>query len=261
VENELFGHRAGAFTGAQSAASGLIQEAEGGTLFLDEINSLPLSTQVKLLRFLQDQQFRAVGSSKLEQASVRVVAASNGNLREAIRCHSFREDLFYRLQVTTLELPPLRERVDDIPILARHLLEKHAQSLSQPARVLSTGAVQKLQSHSWPGNVRELENVIKSAVVLTDSEIVRGEDIRLPNPDLPPGEENSFQELKARAVLSFERHYLVNCLRTHRGNVSEAARAAKKDRRAFFELLRKHRLHIQVRTESEEGGRINLSYP
>jgi len=258
VENELFGHERGAFTGAGATARGLIHEADGGTLFLDEIDSLPLQTQVKLLRFLQDRTYRPLGSRRLCEANVRVVTASNAKMEEVLRAGKFRSDLFYRINVLTLKLPPLRERKGDIPLLAEHFIVKFSrESAGSPLRI-SPSALQKLVCHDWPGNVRELENVIQRAVVLCEQVTIRSEDIVLPEvPDIL--ESSSFKMLKARVVLDFEKNYLQRLLVDHQGNITHAAKAASKDRRAFWQLLRKHNLHLTHPVVAREPRLDNLN--
>jgi DNA-binding NtrC family response regulator len=241
VENELFGHEAGAFTGASSAVRGLIHDAEGGTLFLDEIDSLPLQTQVKFLRFLQDQEYRPLGARKTSQADIRVIAASNANLEGVVRSGAFRADLFYRLNILPLKLPALRERREDIPMLARHFVAKYARELSMPLKELSRNALERLSVYEWPGNVRELENTIERAIVLSEHSFITGEDICLPEPH-GSSEEMSFKVRKAHAVAEFETAYVRGLLSVNDGNISKAARAAKKNRRAFWQLMRKHNI-------------------
>lgn len=262
VENELFGHDAGAFTSAASHVRGLVHEAERGTLFLDEIDSLPLQTQVKLLRFLQDQEYRPLGAGKSVQADVRIIAASNANLPEAIRSGRFRSDLYYRLNVLPLNLPPLRERREDIPLLAHHFVSKCAREFSAPAKDLSGAAVDKLLAHDWPGNVRELENLIRRAFVLSEGSVIAEEEIALPSPAART-QEMSFKALKKRAIAEFEAGYIRQLLATSAGNISQAARAAKKNRRAFWELMRKHEIAIPSphwpRGQTSTSDRTNLS--
>jgi two-component system response regulator GlrR len=240
VENELFGHERSAYTGAFSQQPGVVQEAEGGTLFLDEIDSLPLLAQVKLLRFLQEKEFRPLGAARAQKADVRVLAASNGDLESAVDEGRLRRDLYYRLNVIPLRLPPLRERREDIPLLARHFLQKHA--LERRAE-LSPRALQALRDYDWPGNVRELEHVVERAIVLSqDEELIREHHVALPrSPEPAPSlAAATFQQAKADAVARFEAAYVRELLATHRGNISRAARAADKNRRAFWELIRKH---------------------
>jgi len=246
VESEIFGHKRGAFTGAAFDQVGLIREAEGGTLFLDEIDCLTPQAQVKLLRFLQDGEYRSVGSRKILHANVRVIAATNADLNSIVRSGKFREDLFYRLNVLPLTLPPLRERAGDIVLLAYDFLEKQAAITQTRPKILSLAALYRLLSHSWPGNVRELQNVLLRAIVLSDHEMIEASDINLPN-DGPVEGDQSFRVLKSRAVWRFEHDFLTAALRAHQGNITRAAVALKKNRRAFWELLRKHHLLAHVR--------------
>jgi two-component system response regulator GlrR len=249
VENELFGHEAGAYTGATGTSTGVVREAAGGTLFLDEIDSLPAMAQVKLLRVLQEREIRPLGSKKTWKVDIRVMAASNGNLEESIRSGRFRKDLYYRLNVVPLHLPPLRERREDIPLLARHFEAKYAAGFNRPQREFAPGALQRLMLYEWPGNVRELENVIERAVVLCERSEIGAEDLLLPSAE-STSEFASFQTAKARVVADFERTYLSGLLEAHGGNISHAARAAKKNRRAFWELLRKNKLSAPMRPQA-----------
>jgi transcriptional regulator with PAS, ATPase and Fis domain len=245
VESEIFGHKRGAFTGALADQAGLIQQAEGGTIFLDEVDTLTRAAQVKLLRFLQDGEYRAVGGQELVRANIRVVAASNANLEQLVSEGSFREDLFYRLKVLTLLLPPLRERRGDIVLLADHILETQAAIAKTPPKKLSLDALNRLFAHPWAGNVRELENVLARAIVLCDGDTIKRTDLNLPDDGETEGDQ-SFQKTKARMVDRFEHDYLETVLRAHDGNITRAARAVKKNRRAFWELLRKHDLLARV---------------
>jgi DNA-binding NtrC family response regulator len=244
IENEMFGHQRGAFTGAAQNRHGLICEANGGSLFLDEIDSLPASAQVKLLRFLQEKEYRPLGSTKTQRADVRVISASNSDLEEAVQAGRLRRDLYYRLNVIPLRLPPLRERREDIPVLSRHFLAKYAHEFDKPAKDISADALRKLTQYDWPGNVRELENHIERAVALSEGIIIHGADLDLPqeNDAVVATGPSSFQETKARFVEQFERDYLKELLRLHQGNITRAAQAAQKNRRAFWQLIQKHRL-------------------
>jgi two-component system response regulator GlrR len=241
VENELFGHAAGAFTGATAAKPGLIQEAQGGTLLLDEVDSLPLKAQVNLLRFLQEREYRPLGSSKAVSADVRVIAASNTDLTARVRSGALRQDLYYRLNVVPLTLPPLRERPEDVLPLANHFAAKYAEAFDRPLPKLSIDAQQLLLCYEWPGNVRELEHVMERAVLFAGPGNLSGLDLALPRAEAN-GRQESFQEMKARAVAQFERSCIQRLLLANEGNISRAARAAQKNRRAFFELIRKHRI-------------------
>jgi DNA-binding NtrC family response regulator len=240
VENELFGHAAGAYTSATAARSGLVSESEGGTLFLDEIDGLPPLAQVKLLRFLQEREFRPLGSSRTQKADVRVIAASNANLDEALAQGRLRRDLYYRLNVFPIVIPPLRERRRDVPLLAAHFLQKYASEFDKRVTGFDAEAAQRLAGYDWPGNVRELEHVVERAVLLCEGDRIGPADVVLPAPAAP--RPLSFREAKAQQVEQFERRYLTEILDTCGGNISQAARAAHKNRRAFFELLRKHGL-------------------
>jgi DNA-binding NtrC family response regulator len=246
VENELFGHAKGAYTDAVAPERGLVAEAEGGTLFLDEVDTLSASAQVKLLRFLHDRTYRPVGSAKSITADVRVLAATNAELWQLVQANRFREDLYYRLHVIALRLPPLRERPDDIPRLARHFLQLYNTRYGSGPRHFSAATLHKLLAYSWPGNVRELETVIHRAVLLTSSSVLQADDIALPLPSPSAMPRNdSFCTAKAQVVAQFERTYLVNLLTTHEGNISRAAKHARKERRAFTRLLQKYDLNRQ----------------
>lgn len=243
VENELFGHERGAFTGARTVKAGLIQEAEGGTLFLDEIDCLPPMAQVKLLRFLQEGEYRRLGSSAVRHADVRVIAASNAPFDEAVQTGRVRQDLYYRLNVVSIALPPLRDRREDIPTLAQHFLRKYATELSGQAGSFSANALRKLTYYDWPGNVRELEHTVERAVMFCETSALHEDDIILPGANSSQPDE-SFRQAKAKVIRQFEKDYLQKLLASHRGNISEAARAAHKNRRAFWELIRKHQLDV-----------------
>lgn len=244
IENELFGHERGAYTGAGGSRVGLIQEAEHGTLFLDEVNALPLLAQVKLLRFLQSKEYRPLGSTKSLQGDVRIVAATNTDLVAEVEAGTLRRDLYYRLNVVPIVLPPLRARSSDIILLARHFLAHYAAKLNSPAVDFSPEAERKLLLYSWPGNVRELEHVIERVAVLCTRKIIHEDQIML------PGENNhltqlSFNEMKGKVISQFEIDYIQSLLTVYRGNISRAAQAAGKERRTFWELVRKHRIDVQ----------------
>jgi two-component system response regulator GlrR len=248
VESEIFGHKRGAFTGAASDQAGLIREAEGGTLFLDEVDSLTSQAQVKLLRFLQDGEFRSVGSQQMLHANIRVVAAANVDFSRIVREGKFREDLFYRLNVLSLTLPALRERRGDILLLTHDFLEKHAALAETRPKNLSLAALNRLLSHSWPGNVRELQNVLTRAIVLSEHDSIEPLDLELPNEGRAV-EDQSFRAMKSRVVRQFEHDFLTAVLHAHKGNITRAAFAAKKNRRAFWELMRRHDLLASARRD------------
>lgn len=243
-ENEMFGHEAGAYTDARQARRGLIAEAEGGTLFLDEVDSLPLSAQIKLLRFLQDKQYRPLGATGFRQANTRILAATNRNLQSKLRSGEFREDLYYRLKIVSLTLPALRDRQEDTVPLATHFMKTAAREYNRPITRFTPDAIKKLATHPWPGNVRELENVVRQGVVLADGPALRAQDLQLAadyQSSVPPGRE-PFKVAKARVIEAFERSYLSDLISDCHGNISRAAREAHKDRRAFFALLKKYGL-------------------
>jgi len=240
VENELFGHEKGAFTGAVDSRTGLIEEAEGGTVFLDEIDCLPPAAQVKLLRFLQEKEYRPVGSRKTRSADTRVIAALNVDPEEAVRTGKLRKDLFYRLNIIEFRLPPLRERREDIPALAMHFVQKYSSEFDKTCEGVSPDALSSLMQYAWPGNIRELEHVIQRAVVLADHVLIGRADLLIPqsNETVP----QSFSATKAAVIENFERNYILKLLHLYNGNITRAAEAAHKHRRAFWQLIRKHRI-------------------
>ena len=260
IENELFGHSKGAFTGALMDKQGLFHEADGGTLFLDEINSLSQAVQSKLLRVLQDSEFRPLGSTKSRTVDVKVIAATNTDLRHLVETREFREDLFYRLNVLSVTLPPLRDRKEDIFLLAEHYVKVYAKEFGKEAPTLGRTAKAKLLGHSWPGNVRELQGIIQRAVAMGSEGMLEAHDLDLPGDEgLDPAGPTmtlvsrgmisnscNFKAMKARVIEEFERAYLSDLLSTHNGNVSKAARAAGKERRAFQRLLQKHGLDRRI---------------
>jgi two-component system response regulator GlrR len=242
-ESELFGHQRGAFTGASATQTGLIEEAEGGTLFLDEIDSLSPAAQVKLLRFIENHTYHSLGSARERLADVWIIAATNHDLKEAIRHGTFREDLYYRLAVMNLSLPALRDRGADIPLLVNHLWSRYADQHESEARQLSPRAMEALHQYSWPGNVRELENVIQQLLVLSDVEIIEPEDLPIPVPvSLGASQALSFNQARAQVIANFEKAYVTELLQNNHGNVSHAAKAAKKKRRSFGRLIKKYQL-------------------
>jgi DNA-binding NtrC family response regulator len=242
-ESELYGHRRGAFTGAVSAEAGLIAEAEGGTLFLDEVETLSLASQIKLLRFLQDQVYYPVGSAKPKQANVWILASTNIELPLKIQDGTFREDLYYRLAVISLALPPLRQRRADIPLLAGHFWKMYSDKVGRGPEPLSDDVMEALCSYDWPGNVRELQNVIQQLAVLIEADTIQPADLPIPRTEPKQnGHVKSFAQRKASVIADFEKHYLTDLLREHRGNVTHAAQEAGKDRRAFGRLIKKYQI-------------------
>jgi two-component system, NtrC family, response regulator GlrR len=244
VENELFGHERSAYTGAADSYAGLVAEAERGTLFLDEVDALPAQAQVKLLRLLEEREYRRLGSASLRRADVRVVAATNSEVVAQLEDGRFRRDLFYRLDVLQLDLPPLRERRCDIALLAARFLERYSRRESKRLERFSAEAMQRLSGHTWPGNVRELQNAVQRAVILAkpDQRIMEVHHLEIHGPESTLPE--SFRAAKQRAIKQFERSYVESMLACCGGNISQAARVAKKDRRAFWELIRKHSIDV-----------------
>jgi two-component system response regulator GlrR len=256
LESELFGHEKGAFTGAVRSTKGLFTQANEGTLFLDEIGDMPLSIQVKLLRALEERQFYPVGGEKPVQVDVRVVVATKKDLVEEVKKGQFREDLFYRIHVIPIVLPPLKDRIEDIPYLVDHLLKKISQQMKRDVNGLTPKAMEKLMQHDWPGNVRELENTLEYAVTMTQRDVVTddlvlqtkvstgavattGDTIQA---QLLPTN-GSFKTLK-EARSEFERAYLVRLLHSCNGKATRAAEIAGKYRADFYDLLKKHDIKL-----------------
>jgi two-component system response regulator GlrR len=237
LESELFGHIKGAFTGATSNYQGLFKSAHGGTLFLDEIGDMPLALQVKLLRVLQEQQVRPVGSTKTTKVDVRIISATHRDIEQVVDKNEFRQDLYYRLNVVNLKIPALNDRREDIPMLANHFLKKFTESDIKKINGFSPEAMKTLIDASWPGNIRQLCNVVEQAVALTTSAIISEhlilEAINHNPPQIPP---------LAEARQAFEQDYLVRLLQSTNGNVSEAAKVAKRNRTDFYKLLNRHHI-------------------
>jgi DNA-binding NtrC family response regulator len=241
LRDELFGHEKGAFTGAHAHKKGLFDEAHGGTLFLDEVGEIPQAVQVQLLRVLQFHEFTRVGGTQTIHVDVRILAATNRDLKRAVQEGSFREDLFYRLEVVPLRVPPLRERREDIPLLVHHFVSRFRAELGVDAKGFTPEAIRELAHYGWPGNIRELENRIKRLLVMTthewigvDSLVVDAEGGSFDDPEqvLPYG------VYKQRILESCDRAYFERLLRRHAGNVSEAARAAGLDRKSLWRKMK-----------------------
>jgi two-component system response regulator HydG len=268
LESELFGHVKGAFTGAQRDQKGLFDAADSGTIFLDEIGDIPLATQVRLLRVLQEGEIKRVGSADSVKVDVRVIAATHRDLPKLVKSGKFREDLFYRLNVINIPLPSLRERVEDIPLLAHHFLRRYAERLAKKVRALSPEAIELLCGYRFPGNVRELENAVERAVVLCRAETITPAD-------LPPavtgrtaplvreapanGDETAWLSLsyaaaKEQALRRFEKSYVEALMRACDNNISAAARKAGMDRSNFKRVLRKYRTDVEP--DSGDEGEI-----
>jgi two-component system response regulator GlrR len=252
LESELFGHEKGAFTGAVKSTRGLFTQAHGGTLFLDEIGDMPLSTQSKLLRVLQERQFYPVGSEIPIEVDVRVIAATNKDLEELVKKGTFRDDLFYRIHVIPIYLPPLRDHKEDIVPLVEHFLKKCSQQMKKDVKGITPEALRKLMLHDWPGNVRELENTIEYSVAMTQKEFVTEEYILQGKISFSDGAQAGINDKQTAsddalrplkdARDAFERDYLVQVLSMTDGNVSQAAKLAGKYRADFYDLLKKHEL-------------------
>jgi len=258
VESELFGHERGAFTGADARRIGRFEAANGGTIFLDEIGDMAPATQAKVLRVLQERSFERVGGQEAIHVDVRVVAATHRDLAREVERERFREDLYYRLKVVELRIPPLRERVEDLPALALRFCEQIAERLDRPRKTLSEAALAALARHSWPGNVRELRNVVEQASVLCSGDVIEAADLRLEGAvAAAPGGKSasgvsaltapalvsefdsvSFRDAKRRASESFEREYLLQALRAHDGNISRTAEAIGMVRQSLQQKIR-----------------------
>jgi two-component system response regulator GlrR len=246
LESELFGYKRGAFTDAHTDTPGLVVEANQGTLFLDEVGEVTPKVQVKLLRFLQDKEIKPLGSTKTIRADVRIITATNRDLRAAIEAGTFREDLYYRLNIVPIHIPPLRDHKEDIHLLADHFLRKFAKEFEKDIKALSPLALQKLVGYDWPGNIRELENKIQQTVVMATSDVIQPEDIDL------PGELDTFKAEKRKVVSQFEHNYITNLLSLHDGNISRAARAAGMDRKNFWQLMKKHKINARAYHDKPE---------
>ena len=247
-ENELFGHAKGAFTGAHSEQKGCAGLAHAGTLFLDEIDCLSWVTQGKLLRLLQENRFRPLGSERFRDADVRVIAASNRDMRQLVEAKAFRQDLFFRLDVLRIHLPALRERHEDLAMLAGHFVQASCEANGIKRKVLTPAAVRKLESHDWPGNLRELHNTMQRAVLMSPGVEIAGAHVEI-RPETADQREDSgsFQSARRAAIERFERGFVQKLLERHGGNVSRAAREAQKDRRAFGRMAKKYGLTLPRR--------------
>ena len=238
LESELFGYEKGAFTGAARRKKGLFLQADKGTILLDEISEMPLFMQAKLLRVLEEKEFYPLGGEEPVKVDTRLIAASNKKMKEEVKKGCFREDLFYRIYVIPIELPPLRERKGDIPLLAEHCLKKITKDNKKEIKGFSRGVLQKLMLHSWPGNVRELENTIECAVAMATQDVIT-EDLILPTQTSDGDRLRPLRKAKKR----FERNYIIQLMELTQGNISRAAKLAGKYRADFYALLRKYNLN------------------
>jgi two-component system, NtrC family, response regulator AtoC len=250
LESELFGHEKGAFTGAAMRRKGKFEMADGGTLFLDEVGDISAKLQLDLLRVLEDRQFFRVGGNESVKVDVRIVAATNRDLQKAVADGSFREDLFYRLNVIPVHLPPLRERLEDMPLLVEHFLEQLGAEMNRRMDDIANDAMALLMAHSWPGNVRELRNVLERAIVVASGQVIQAQDLGLRRPPADDG-------VGSMASLDdVERHHIAHVLQESAGNISQAARTLGIDRATLYNKLRKYQLRKdgESETEAESGG-------
>ena len=248
-ESELFGHVRGAFTSAVAQKRGFFQSANGGTIFLDEIAEMPLSMQVKLLRAVQEREVREVGADYTTKVDVRIIAATNKDLNEAVKAGDFRHDLYYRISVVPLTIPPLRERKDDIPFLAQHFVKQSAHRSNKDVRGFTPSAMHRLMVYPWPGNVRELENAVEKAVVMSRQDMISPELL----PAIGVAPDIAMKPL-TEAKEEFERTYLRNVLQMTGGNISRAAQFAGRYRADFYKMLKKYGLHpstLKAKSEPE----------
>ena len=245
LESELFGHAKGAFTGAVTDKRGLLEMASGGTFFFDEIAETSVPVQAKLLRVLQEREFLRLGDTKVVTTDVRIIAATNKGLENCIKEGAFREDLYYRLNVVTIKLPPLRARKEDIPLLIKHFLKMYNEKMSREITDVSPEAMNALLGYEWPGNIRELQNVIERAVVLENGNIITPASLpekMSANASSGPAAISGlpYKEAKKETLNMFNRDFITRLLKTHKGNVSKAAKAAHLDRPGLHRLMRKY---------------------
>jgi DNA-binding NtrC family response regulator len=255
LESELFGHVKGAFTGAIAAKRGLFALADGGTLFLDEISNLSGAIQAKLLRVIQEREFKAVGDVRTQSANVRLITATNRDLRAMVLQGTFREDLFYRLDVFPIRIPPLRERGEDVPALAWHFLKAQSEELAKPVDEISEDAMQLLRSHDWPGNVRELENVVHRALILAEGKVLRRAHFAAAlgaAPSAPGGAPKTTEELKRskkaareKSVEALEKAFVLEALKRNSWNVTRSAEETGMQRANFQALMKKHGIRLR----------------
>ena len=251
VESELFGHERGAFTGADARRIGRFEAANGGTIFLDEIGDMPQETQAKVLRVLQERALERVGSNTTVRVDTRVIAATHRDLEKDVREGRFREDLYYRLRVVEVAMPPLRERLEDVPALSTKLLAELAARLGRKPIALSPAALAALSRHRFPGNVRELRNVLERAAVLATGPTIAPDDLGLVETIVPPAEAaHSFAEAKRAAATEFERSYLIAALQRHGGNISRTAEAIGMVRQSLQQKMRE----LGLRTKPDDTG-------
>ncbi len=262
LESELFGHEKGAFTGAQRQRLGKFEDAQGGTVFLDEIGDIPAHLQTKLLRVLQEKEIERVGGNRPIKVDVRIIAATNRNLEELTKKQLFREDLFYRLNVFPISLPSLSDRLDDVPLLAEHLLQKHQALSNSRVKAISPHVVAALTSYDWPGNIRELENVIKRAIIKTEGEVITSVD--LPNQPvqtaLPSvasattGSEIPFKDYVKNIIRHAESKYLIDMLERHQGNIKVIAELMDLDRKTVYRKIEEYGIDLAKYRDAEPSS-------
>jgi DNA-binding NtrC family response regulator len=262
IESELFGHLRGSFTGAMKDKKGLVEETRHGTLFLDEIGDLSPAMQVKLLRLLQEGEYKVIGENRIRKVDIRFIAATHQNLPEKIRKGEFREDLFYRLNVINIQLPPLRERKDDIALLAHHFLQKYSTLNGKSFQGFAAEAMEHLMRQEWPGNVRELENVMERGVILAAGNTLRTADLAVSGqlslaPSAPQMAAQDFysmpfKEAKDRLIEKFHAEYIAKALGRHDGNVSQAAKESGLKRQYLHRLMRD--VHVDAKTFKKPGN-------
>ncbi len=243
LESELFGFKKGAFTGANESRTGLFEQANNGTIFLDEIGDIALDIQGKLLRFLQDREIRRIGESKSVTLNVRLISATNKNLENLIKEKEFREDLYFRLKVFVIHIPPLRERKEDIPYLVQHFINEINKNREKPLEI-ETKCMKQLITYDWPGNIRELKNSIESGAVISENNIITLDDIIgiRENIQYETTSDLKFKDLKSSIIENFERSYITQMMNTHKGAISSASRDSGIDRKTFWQLLKKYGL-------------------
>ncbi|MBM4330562.1 MAG: sigma-54-dependent Fis family transcriptional regulator [Deltaproteobacteria bacterium] len=260
LESELFGHVKGSFTGAIVTKPGLFEVADGGTLFLDEIGNISLAMQSKLLRFIQEREFTPVGGTKMTKVDIRLIAATNKDLMEKIKEGTFREDLFYRLNIVPIHLPPLRERAEDIPLLAQHFLQKYRQEMGRALKKISPAAAEMLMRYSWPGNVRELENIMERVIIMTDEELIQPRHLPLSLQESPEGISLNIpktseelkdlkKHLRDKSVEEAERLFVLGALTRNDWNVTRSAKEVGMLRPNFQALMRKHNIRAEDRED------------
>jgi two-component system, NtrC family, response regulator GlrR len=251
LENELFGHIRGAYTDAHESKEGLFAQADSGTIFLDEISNTSAALQVKLLRVLQEREIKPVGSTKSTKVNVRVIVASNIDLQKAVGSGTFREDLFYRIHVVPIYIPPLRERKDDIPLLATYFMTGFCKLLKKDIRGFTPTAIQRMLLYDWPGNIRELQNKVEHAVIMTNKNMLSPEDL-FNDTNLLKNTFNSYKDAKER----FEREYVESLLKISKGNVTNASKIARRYRADIYKLIKKYNISTEDYKNSSASNRI-----